>query len=295
MTPDEAAAAPIVPALDLLSTSDVVGAVISGQAHVAAVVAGAQTEIAAAADLIAQAYLAGGRLILLGAGTSGRLAVMEAAEVPGTYGIDPARILARVAGGGADQLVGSDAAEDEADLGRQDVAALKVGQGDVLVAVAASGRTPYTLCAAETARSAGARIVSVTTVPGSPLAALADVVIEVPVGEEVVSGSTRLAAGTAQKLVLNALTTTAMVRVGRVHEHYMVDVVAANDKLRDRISGVVAASTGTELGQARSALERCDWNARAAIVHLLTDLDPAQARATAAAHRTVREAVDAAR
>jgi N-acetylmuramic acid 6-phosphate etherase len=96
-------------------------------------------------------------------------------------------------------------------------------------------------------------------------------------------------------MVLNALTTTAMVRIGRVHEHYMVDVVAANDKLRDRISGVVAASTGTDPEQARSALERCDWNARAAIVHLLTDLDPEQARATAAAHRTVRESLNAAR
>ncbi|MDQ2956935.1 MAG: N-acetylmuramic acid 6-phosphate etherase, partial [Actinomycetota bacterium] len=170
-----------------------------------------------------------------------------------------------------------------------------VGPTDALIAVAASGRTPYTCAAAALARELGAGVVTITNLRGSELAALADVAIEVPVGDEVVAGSTRLAAGTAQKLVLNTLTTTTMIRLGRVHENYMVDVVAANDKLRRRVSGVVAASTGHTDEQAWQALQRCDWNARAAIVHLATGLEPAAAAERAAAHRTVRQAIEAVR
>ena len=265
--------------------------VLAGQAQVAAAVAGAERQIAAAVDLIAASYAAGGRILLLGAGTSGRLAVQEAVEVPGTYGIAPERIQARVAGGGPEHLVGTDAAEDDVEQGRADVEALAVGPADALIAVAASGRTPYTIAAAELARTRGAVVITVTNQPGSALAALADVAIEVPVGDEVVAGSTRLAAGTAQKLVLNTLTTTAMIRLGHVHRHFMVDVVAANDKLRHRISGVVAASTGVDEDEARRALQRCDWNARAAIVHLSAGIDPEPAAALARSHRTVRQAI----
>jgi N-acetylmuramic acid 6-phosphate etherase len=281
-------------ALDLLSTDEVVEAVIAGQAHVTEVVRAAHAEITKGAELMASAYQRGGRLLLLGAGTSGRLGVQEAVEVPGTYGIDEYRIQARVAGGGSGHLVGSDAAEDDTDLARADIEELSVTAKDAVVLVAASGRTPYTLVAAQLARERGAALITVTNVPDSPLAALADVAIEIPVGAEVVSGSTRLAAGTAQKMVLNTLTTTTMIRIGRVHEHYMVDVVPANDKLRHRISGVVAASTDQDERTAWEALVRCDWNARAAIVHLVTGLDPAPAAEIAARHRTVREAIHAA-
>jgi len=230
---------------------------------------------------------------LLGAGTSGRLAVQEAAELPGTYGIPADRIQARVAGGGQDQLIGVDAAEDDADRGRADLAELGAGPADVLIAVTASGRTPYTLAAAELASGRGAAVIAVTNRAGSALAALADVAIEVPVGEEVVFGSTRLAAGTAQKLVLNTLTTTAMIRLGHVHGRHMVDVVAANDKLRRRVAGLVADSAECAEAAAWQALERCDWNARAAIVHLVTGLPPDRAARLAAGHRTVREAIAA--
>lgn len=277
--------------LDLLDTVQAVQVVLAGQARVAALVAAAEPEIARAVDLLAAAYDRGGRLLLLGAGTSGRLAVQEAVEVPGTYGIPAERIQARVAGGGAGHLVGSDEAEDDSELGRADIASLAVGPLDALIAVAASGRTPYTCAAAAQARELGAGVVTVTNLAGSALAALADVAIEVPVGDEVVSGSTRLAAGTAQKLVLNTLTTTTMIRLGRVHGNHMVDVVAANDKLRRRISGVVADSTGCSQEQAWAALVRCNWNARAAIVHLATGLAPDEAAGRAAAHRTVREAI----
>lgn len=277
--------------LDLLGTDQAVEAVLAGQSQVQDAVGAVRPQLARAVDLLVAAYQAGGRLLLFGAGTSGRLAVQEAVEVPGTYGIPADRIQARVAGGGAGHLVGSDAAEDDTELGRADVAELAVRSGDAVIAVAASGRTPYTCAVAARARELGAGLISITTVLGSPLAALAQVAIEVAVGDEVVAGSTRLAAGTAQKLVLNTLTTTTMIRLGRVHGNQMVDVVAANDKLRHRVSGVVAASTGCTPELAWQALQRCDWNARAAIVHLATGLDPAAAAVRAAAHRTVREAV----
>jgi N-acetylmuramic acid 6-phosphate etherase len=281
--------------LDVLSTEDAVRAVLAGQAGVAEAVAAARPQLVRAVELLVARFGAGGRLLLLGAGTSGRLAVQEAAELPGTYGIPADRIQARVAGGGPDQLIGVDAAEDDADRGRADLAELGAGPADVLVAVTASGRTPYTLAAAELAGRRGAAVIAVTNRAGSALAALADVAIEVPVGEEVVFGSTRLAAGTAQKLVLNTLTTTAMIRLGHVHGRHMVDVVAANDKLRRRVAGLVADSAECAEAAAWQALERCDWNARAAIVHLVTGLPPDRAARLAASHRTVREAIAAAR
>jgi N-acetylmuramic acid 6-phosphate etherase len=280
--------------LDVLDTEQAVRVVLAGQARVAEVVAAAQPQLVRAVELLVDAYAAGGRWLLLGAGTSGRLAVQEAAELPGTYGIPAERIQARVAGGGPGHLLGTDAAEDDVAQGRADVAELAVWPQDVLIAVAASGRTPYTRAAAESARQRGAAVLTVTNVPDSELAALADVAVEVPVGAEVVAGSTRLAAGTAQKLVLNTLTTTAMIRLGHVHGRHMVDVVAANDKLRRRVADLVADSTGCAEQAAWQALEQCDWNARAAIVHLATGLPPAAAASLAAGHRTVREAIAAA-
>ncbi len=280
--------------LDVLSTEQAVRAVLAGQARVAEAVTAGQPALVRATELVVSRYSAGGRLLLLGAGTSGRLAVQEAAELPGTYGVPTERVRARVAGGGAGQLVGTDAAEDDAAAGRADVEELAAGPLDVLVAVSASGRTPYTCAAAELARQRGAALIAVTNVEGSQLARWAEVAIEVPVGEEVVAGSTRLAAGTAQKLVLNTLTTTAMIRLGHVHGRHMVDVVAANDKLRRRVAGMVADSSGCAERIAWQALERCGWNARAAIVHLVTGREPAEAASLAAGHRSVREAIAAA-
>jgi N-acetylmuramic acid 6-phosphate etherase len=219
---------------------------------------------------------------------------MEAAELPGTFGIAADRVLARMAGATTDRPGGADAAEDDADLGRADVAALDVTGADVLVAVAASGTTPYTLSAAEAARTAGAAVVAVVCVGGSPLAALADIAVEAVTGPEVVLGSTRLAAGTAQKMALNTLTTAAMVRVGRVHDRFMVDVVPANAKLVRRAGALVAEACGVDPRTATAALERCGNDPRAAIVHLLTGLPPDEAGRRAAAHRTVRDAVGSA-
>jgi N-acetylmuramic acid 6-phosphate etherase len=276
--------------LDLLPTGEVVGLLLAAEERVLPAVRAAAPRIAAAAELVADRMRGGGRLLLVGAGTSGRLAVLEAAELPGTYGLDPASVRAVVAGG----LTGTDRNEDDTDAGRGDLAAVGAGPADVVVAVAASGRTPYTLAAASAATRAGVAVVAVTTTVPSPLAAVADVAIEVPTGPEVLNGSTRLTAGTAQKVALDALTTAAMVRLGRVHANVMIDVVAANAKLRDRSAGQVAVVVGCPPEQAREALERCDWNARAAVLVLVAGLTPAEAAALAARHPTLRAAMAAA-
>jgi N-acetylmuramic acid 6-phosphate etherase len=278
--------------LDLLAPQDLVEAVIAGQEHVVAVVRAAAAELARATEVVATAFLEGGRILLLGAGTSGRLAAMEAAELPGTYGIGADRVLARVAGATALRPAGGDEAEDDAELGRCDVEELAAGPRDVVVAVAASGTTPYTVAAAEAARAAGATVIAVVNAERTPLAACADIAVELPTGPEVVIGSTRLAAGSAQKLALNTLTTAAMIRAGRVHDRFMVDVVPANEKLVRRVADLVAEACGVDEQTAVDALDRCEANPRVAIVHLLTGLPPQEAALRAAAHRTVREAVE---
>jgi N-acetylmuramic acid 6-phosphate etherase len=275
--------------LDLLPTPLVVGALLDGEARVLPAVRAAQSRIAAAADLVADRMRRGGRLALVGAGTSGRLAVLQAAELPGTFGLAGDRVTGRTAGG----LTGTDADEDDTDAGRRDAAELGLGDGDVLVAVAASGRTPYTLAVADVAGAAGAAVVTVTTTAPSPLAGRADVAIEVPIGPEVLRGSTRLAAGSTQKLVLDALTTAAMVRLGRVHGNLMVDVVPANAKLRERSAGLIAEIVGAPLEVARDALAHCGDNARAAVLHLVAGLPPAEAARRAAAYPRLREAIAA--
>jgi N-acetylmuramic acid 6-phosphate etherase len=276
--------------LDLLGPAELVDAIIAGQEHVTAAVRAAAPDLARAAELVAEAFLAGGRIFLIGAGTSGRLAAMEAAELPGTFGVPEERVVARVAGASPDRPAGGDDAEDDADLGRADIAALGAGDGDVVIAVTASGTTPYTIAAAQAARSAGAAVVAVVNAEDTPLSALADVAVQAPTGPEVVVGSTRLAAGSAQKLVLNTLTTAAMVRAGRVHDRFMVDVVPANAKLVRRVADLVAEACGVDADTAVAALDRCGRDPRVAIVHLLTGLPPQEAARRAAAHRTVRAA-----
>jgi N-acetylmuramic acid 6-phosphate etherase len=276
--------------LDLLDPSQLVDAMIAGQEHVTAVVRSAAPALARGAELIAGAFVAGGRILLVGAGTSGRLAAMEAAELPGTFGIPENRVAARVAGASPDRPAGADAAEDDADLGRTDISALGAGPGDVVIAVAASGTTPYTVAAAQAAHSAGAVVIAVVNAEGTPLAAFSDVAVEAPTGPEVLVGSTRLAAGSAQKLALNTLTTAAMVRAGRVHDRFMVDVVPANAKLVRRVADLVAEACQVDVDAAVAALDRCGRNPRVAIVHVLTGLPPEEAARRAAEHRTVREA-----
>jgi N-acetylmuramic acid 6-phosphate etherase len=278
--------------LDTLDSAGVVERLLDAEERVVPAVRAALPQIAAAADLIARQVRRGGRIAFVGAGTSGRLALCEAAELPGTFGLDPSTILIGIAGVGGRALVGTDWDEDDVTVASADFADMALRSHDVMVAVAASGSTPYTLVMARSAAQAGIALVAVVNTLESPLAALATAAIEVPVGPERLQNSTRLTAGTAQKLILNALTTAAMVALGHVHGDLMIDVVPANAKLRDRLIGIVAEIAERPVDVARAALERCDWNARAAVLHLTAGLSPSQAAASAACYPTLRAAME---
>ena len=277
--------------LDTLDSAGVVDRLLDAEERVVPAVRAALPQIAAAADLIARQVRRGGRIAFVGAGTSGRLALCEAAELPGTFGLDPSTILIRVAGAGGRAPVGTDRDEDDVTGASADFADMELLAHDVMVAVAASGSTPYTLVMARMAADAGLSLVAVVNALDSPLAALATVRIQVPIGPEGLRDSTRLTAGTAQKLILNALTTAAMIALGHVHGDLMIDVVPANAKLRDRVNRIVAEIAERPVDVARAALERCDWNARAAVLHLTAGLSPSQAAARAARHPTLRAAM----
>jgi N-acetylmuramic acid 6-phosphate etherase len=272
---------------DQLPAAGVVDALLAAEERVLPAVRAAAPAIARAADLLADGYRGGGRLIFIGAGTAGRLAAVEAAELPGTFGLDRGRVLARVAGGAAS----SDADEDDLPAAARDLADLRPAAGDVLVAVAASGRTPYTVTIARAAREAGAAVVALVTQPATPLAELATVAIETVVGPEALRDSTRLGAGTAQKIAMDALTTAAGARLGRVHGNLMIDVVGANAKLQRRAAGIVAEIAGCDEAAAARALTACEGNARAAVLHLLGDVDPGDAARRAAGYDTLRAAM----
>lgn len=280
MTPDR-------PQLDLLPAVELVELLLSAEARVVPAVRAVAGAIAAGAELIATRFTAGGRLLFAGAGTSGRIAAAEAAELPGTFGLDRRRIGWRIAGGSDS----TDSDEDDLAAAERDIAELAATAADVLVAVAASGATPYTMALARSARQAGAAVIAVVTVAGSPLAQLADVAIAPEPGPEMLRGSSRLTAGTAQKVALNALSTAAMARAGRVHGDLMVDVVPANSKLRQRAAGIVAEIAEVGVDEAAEALRRCGDDARAAVLVLAAGLAPDEARRRAAAHRSLREAL----
>jgi N-acetylmuramic acid 6-phosphate etherase len=283
MTPDAR------PALDALPVAAVVARLLDAEARVVPSARAAGADLSRAAALVARTVVAGGRLVFTGAGTSGRLAAAEAAELPGTFGIPTAQCCAVIAG--ADTEAIDDTAEDDDEGGAAGIRVLDLGAGDLVVAVAASGRTPYTLAAAQAARDAGAAVVAVVAASGSPLAALADVAVELLVGDEVLRGSTRLTAGTAQKVALNALTTAGMAAAGRVHDDLMIDVVPANAKLRDRLAGIVAEIAGCSAVDAAAALAACAGNGRAAVLQLALGLEPADAVRRAAAHTSLRAAL----
>lgn len=276
-------------ALDILDTAELIDALLEPQFRVPAAVTAARPAMRLALDALVRRLVAGGRIVLVGAGTSGRLALMEAEEIPGTFGVAPNSVLGLLAGRAEGRSVG-DAAEDDEQLGAADVRAVAVSAADCMIALAASGSTPYTVSAACAASAAGATVISVTTSAGSPLARIADVAIEVLVGPEALGGSTRMASGTAQKVVLNVLTTAAMVRVGHVHDQHMIDVVAANEKLRRRAIGIVADVARVGVAEADRALRECGGT-RAAIVHLLLGVAPAEAERRAATYAFLRDAL----
>ena len=270
--------------LDLRSTGDLVRLMNAGDADVPAAVAHALDDVAAAIDTIAARLAAGGRLVYVGAGTSGRLAVVDAAECASTFSLPPGRVVALIAGGEAAPAAAQEEAEDDAEAGAEAIRTLAVGHEDAVVALSASGRTPYVVAALAEAGSAGAATVAVVSVEGSPLGAAADHEIVVLVGPEVIAGSTRLKAGTAQKLVLNMISTISMIRLGKTYGNLMVDVVAANEKLRARVRRIVAAASEADADRVEAALDEAEGDAKVAILLLLRDLDADTARALLATH-----------
>lgn len=279
--------------LDLLSTREQVALLAREDAVAVAAVAAAGEAIATAVDAIVARMRRGGRLIYVGAGTSGRLALLDAAECGPTFGLDEGRVVAVMAGGGDAARRPMEQGEDDRVAGHRDIADLAPDATDAVVGVSASGRTPYVTAALEAAAAAGALTIAVANNRGSELAHRAALVIEVPTGPEVVSGSTRLKAGTAQKLVLNALSTLTMVQLGHTLGDLMVDVRATNSKLARRAHRIVAEGTGATDEQVAAALADAGGSARTAIVALLAGVDAAEAgRRLMEAHGHVRDAVE---
>ena len=240
--------------------------------------AGEAERIAAAIDAIAARMAQGGRLIYLGAGTSGRLAALDAAECPPTFGTTPGQVLALLAGGERAIRDAVEGAEDDGEAGARDVAAQQVTPLDSIVGIAASGRTPYVLGGMAEARRCGCLVVSLACHHPSPMAELADLWIAPVTGPEALTGSTRLKAGTAQKLTLNTLSTGVMVRLGKTFGNLMVDVQASNAKLRDRARRIVEQACDLSPEAAEAALAACDHEVKTAIVAQLGGLSPAVAR-----------------
>ncbi len=265
-------------AIDQASTEEVLALINREDAGVSRAVRAEVPRIARALDAIVEQWTRGGRLFYCGAGTSGRLAVLDAAECPPTFGTPPGRVVALIAGG-RDALVRSvEGAEDSRDAGRRDLAAHDFSERDALVGIAASGTTPYVLGAVGLANSAGAVTVGLSCNPASDLERAASFPITPSVGAEVVSGSTRMKAGTAQKLVLNMLSSGLMIRTGCVLGNLMVNVQVRNAKLARRARRIVGEVCACDPGTARRALDRTGQDVREAILMLRLGLEPAQAR-----------------
>jgi N-acetylmuramic acid 6-phosphate etherase len=264
--------------LDLLPTLALVELLNGEDAAVPAAVAAVAGELAEAVDAIVERLEAGGRLIYAGAGTSGRLAALDAAECESTFAAPPGQVVAVVAGAEASSSVERDAAEDDGAAGAADVAALGVSAADAVVCVSASGRTPYVLGAVRRAANAGALTVGIVSARGSELGGVVQHELAVVVGPEVIAGSTRLKAGTAQKLVLNTISTVSMIRLGRTFGNLMVDVSATNEKLRARAHRIVRLATGAPEGEVEASLLAADGSAKVAIVSLLAGVDAEAAR-----------------
>jgi N-acetylmuramic acid 6-phosphate etherase len=265
--------------LDLRSTRDLVELINDEDGKVPAVVRRCAPDLARAIDSIAARLERGGRLVYVGAGSSGRLALVDAAECGPTFGVPPDQVVALVAGGAQALAVAQEAAEDDADAGAADVAGARVTAEDAVVLLSASGSTPYVLGAVRAAREAGALTIAVVCADNSELGRLAEHSVAAVVGPEVIAGSTRMKAGTAQKLILNTISTVTMIRLGKTFGNLMVDVVASNEKLRGRTRRAVALATGASDAAVGAALARADGNAKIAIVSLLAGLDADAARA----------------
>ena len=279
--------------LDRRPTLGIVDLLAAEDARVAPAVRRERKKIAAAADLVTEALRAGGRLFYVGAGTSGRLGVLDASECPPTFGVPPSRVQGIIAGGRRALVKSVEGAEDHAADGAAAIAKKRVGPRDVVLGIAACGLTPFVRGAVEAARKAGARTAFLTCAPEGIAGVEVDVLINPVVGPEAVTGSTRMKAGTATKLVLNMITTTAMIRLGKVYGNLMVDLRATNAKLRDRAERIVAEATGLARPAARRLLKSSGGQAKTAIAMHLTGLGADAAQKLLDAHKgMLREAVE---
>jgi len=278
--------------LDRLSTAQIVQLMNREDRTVAAAVRRELPAIAQAVDAIVGAIENGGRLFYVGAGSSGRMGVLDAAEIAPTFGTSPGLVRALIAGGRRAVTSAVEGAEDSVRNGEEDLREQRFGGRDIIVGIAASGTTPYVLGALQYARKKKATVIALTSNRRMPITRLADIVIAPEVGPEVVTGSTRLKAGTSQKLVLNMLSTAAMVRLGHVYENLMIDAVLTNKKLEDRALRILVAASGKSMSAGRRALRQAGHDIRVALVILKRGISAVAARKlVAAAHGNLRAAL----
>ncbi|WP_406507461.1 N-acetylmuramic acid 6-phosphate etherase [Streptomyces sp. NBC_00212] len=281
--------------IDRLPTAEIARIMNSEDATVPAAVAERLPDIAAAIDATAARMSQGGRLIYAGAGTAGRLGVLDASECPPTFNTDPCEVVGLIAGGPSAMVKAVEGAEDSKQLAAEDLDALHLTHLDTVVGISASGRTPYAIGAVEHARRTGALTIGLSCNAGSALAAAAEHGIEVVVGPELLTGSTRLKSGTAQKLVLNMISTITMIRLGKTYGNLMVDVRASNEKLRARSRRIVALATGADDAEIEAALAATDGEVKNAILVILGGVEgPAAARLLTESRGHLRTALHAA-
>ena len=279
-------------AVDKAPVRDIIELVINEDRKVIAAVQREKEKIAHGVEIIVQALRKGGRVIFIGAGTSGRLGVVEAAEMPPTFGTPPRVVQAIMAGGQAAVFQAKEGVEDNYEEGGRSIGRLRLSNRDVVIGVSASGITPFVRGGLTRGRKAGAKIIFVTCWPGSELQNFVDLIIAPSVGPEIIAGSTRLKAGTATKMVLNMLTTVAMIKWGKTYGNLMVDVRTGSEKLKDRAKRILGVVTGLEPEAAEAVLKRAKWNVKAAIVMQKADLTLPQAMTRLRkADNSVREAI----
>lgn len=271
--------------LDALSTLELVHRFNQQDTLVAEAVKATLPDVASAVDAAAEALKSGGRIIYMGAGTSGRLGVLDASECPPTFGVPHGLVVGLIAGGPGALLKAVEGAEDNAQLGEDDLIALNLTPQDLVVGLAASGRTPYVIGGLKYARKTGCTTVAISCNPDSPIAREADIAISPVVGPEALTGSTRLKSGTAQKLVLNMISTGTMVKFGKVYQNLMVDMKATNIKLMDRACRMVVEATGIARAEAETLLRQTDFDVKPAILMALSGLNANAAREKLAAHQ----------
>lgn len=259
--------------LDQMSPLEIVTAMNLDDRKVPLAVEKVLPQIAELVSAVEEAFCKGARLLYMGAGTSGRLGVLDASECPPTYGVPDTMVVGMIAGGDVALRYPVEGAEDSKELGKTDLQSRNLTKDDVVVGIAASGRTPYVLGGLEYARSLGCKTAAVSCNKGSAVGAAADIAIEVEVGPEILTGSTRLKSGTAQKLVLNMITTASMVRIGKAYENLMIDVVQSNEKLCTRAENIVMEATGVDREEARKRIDEAHGSCKVAVTMILADCD----------------------